>query len=324
MASILAVSVATVRAAVLRRSVLLEKTRLPLRHVHTAATFGIPGMPTPVWDMPGQPAIKSSPVGGPRLQSLKSGMLHKVVWMCWTGSNPLPPHLRLCMQTVERNSGLSVILVTPGNVADFVPDPHPGYQFLHLAHRADYLRCYLLHHYGGIYLDADTICLRSLAGLFDLLDQGYDCVGYDGSQWGELVGISDMGPFRPFTEITSMWFNALHGKMQQHLGDLQSQQQYAFYWQEILRDIFVPISIKNQQRVSTALLAHNPEQEVLWSVSPCRDLLARELDESHIFILNNSKYGHELSPLTEEQIVGGPAVLSQVLRRALGLPEPQF
>ncbi|CAJ1344923.1 unnamed protein product, partial [Effrenium voratum] len=93
--------------------------------------------PKPVWDGTGGPAIHGVTGGVPRLQK---GKLHRVVWMCWTGNNPMPAHLQLCMQTVRRNSGLPVILITPQNVVEYVPDPHPAYQFLHLAHRADYLR----------------------------------------------------------------------------------------------------------------------------------------------------------------------------------------
>merc|ERR1712196_362609 len=163
---------------------------------------------------------------------------------------------------------------------------------------ADYLRCCLLHYYGGIYLDTDTICLRSLVDLFEILQGDYDAVGYDGARWGELIGISDMGPFRPATPLTEAWFNALHRKMHLSLYALQSKMHYPFYWQEILRDIFVPVSVMHERRISTALQAHSPEQRILWSVLNCEDLLGAELDRSHILILNNSKYGHELGALT--------------------------
>jgi len=253
---------------------------------------------------------------------VRKGVTNRVIWMCWTGNNPVPGHLRLCMKTIERNSGLPVILVTPNNLLQYVPDPHPAYEFLHLAHRADYLRCCLLHFYGGMYLDMDTICLQRLTGLFDQLEK-YDAVGYDGAQWGELIGISDMGPFRPGSELTELWFNVLHGKMQQRLDDMRAQRTDVFYWQEILRDIFQPVSLMHQQRISKALQAHNPEQEVLWSLRPLSELLGQEMQRSHIFILNNAKYGQELEHLTEEQILGGPAVLSQLLRSTLGRPEPR-
>mmetsp|Transcript_102620 Transcript_102620/g.319073 ORF Transcript_102620/g.319073 Transcript_102620/m.319073 type:complete len:281 (+) Transcript_102620:265-1107(+) len=275
--------------------------------------------PVPVWDTTGGPAIHpSAGAAGPRLQR---GELHRVVWMCWTGNNPMPPHLQLCLRTVERNAGLPVVLVTPRNVAEYVPDPHPAYHLLHLAHRADYLRCYLLHHYGGIYLDVDTVCLRSLAGLFDLLET-FDAVGYDGSQWGEYIGISDMGPFRPSSPITELWFNALHGRMEQRRAELEAHQTDVFYWQEILRDIVLPVTLMHREKISKGLLAHNPEQEELWSTEPLGRVLGPELERSHVFILNNAKYGDELKQLSEEQILGGPAVLSQLLRHALGLPHP--
>mmetsp|Transcript_101333 Transcript_101333/g.180102 ORF Transcript_101333/g.180102 Transcript_101333/m.180102 type:complete len:674 (-) Transcript_101333:7-2028(-) len=274
--------------------------------------------PTPSWDNTGGPAVNQVQEVSTHVES---GKLNKVVWMCWTGHNPIPSHLNLCLKTIQRNAGVPVILVTPNNLLQYVPDPHPAYQYLHLQHRADYLRCCLLHQYGGIYLDMDTICLRDLSGLFDLLDD-YDAVGYDGSQWGELIGISDMGPFKPNTEITATWFNALHGKLQERFQVLQEQKTYGFYWQEILRDIFVPASLMHSKKVSTALQAHNPEQEALWSLESASSIIGPALENSHIFILNNSKYGSELSCHSEDVILGGPAVLSQVLRQALNSTEP--
>lgn len=276
--------------------------------------------PIPVWDTTGGPAMKPPPARGSGLQ-VEEGKLNKVIWMCWTGNNPMPAHLQLCFQTIKRNSGLPVILVTPDNVLEYVPDPHPAYPYLHLAHRADYLRCYLLHTYGGIYLDVDTICLRSLAGLFDLLDR-FDAVGYDGSIWNEYIGISDMGPFNPDSELSALWFNALHGKLEKRLPDLQAQQTDVFYWQEILRDIFLPVSLIHSNKISKGLTALNPDQAQLWSTQLCDQVLGSPVHDSHILILNNSKYGNQLNNLTEEQILSGPAVLSQLLRRALGVPDP--
>lgn len=274
--------------------------------------------PVPKWDTSGKPAVEplAPGVASPKLER---GKLHKVVWMCWTGHNPVPPHLKLCMRTVERNAGVPVILLTPQNIAEYVPDPHPAYPYLHLAHRADYLRCYLLHNYGGIYLDMDTICLQDLNGLFNLL-QDYEAVGYDGSQWGELIGISDMGPFRPLSNVTELWFNCLHGKMERRKTDMLSQGTDVFYWQEILRDIVVPVTVMHRDKVSKALLAHNPEQETLWSTGDYQYLMGLELQRCHILILNNAKYGDTLGRMSEEEILAGPTVLSQLLRHALGMP----
>eukprot|EP00930_Biecheleria_cincta_P057869 TRINITY_DN43740_c0_g1_i1.p1 TRINITY_DN43740_c0_g1~~TRINITY_DN43740_c0_g1_i1.p1 ORF type:complete len:674 (+),score=101.55 TRINITY_DN43740_c0_g1_i1:88-2109(+) len=276
--------------------------------------------PTAAWDTTGGPAVQQLSGGGGGGPDVVPGHVNRVIWMCWTGNNPIPPHLQLCVKTIQRNSNLPVVIITPSNLLQYVPNPHPAYSYLHLQHRADYLRCRLLHQYGGIYLDMDTIVLRDLSGLFDLL-HSYDAVGYDGSQWGELIGISDMGPFRPFSDITSQWYNTIQGKLDQALGQLQQQNVYPFYWQEILRDIFVPISVAYRDRVTAALQAYNPEKEELWSVGSAQDLLGAQLAQKHLLILNNSKYGSELVSLTEEQLLNGPAVLSQIWRQALGLTQ---
>ena len=34
---------------------------------------------------------------------------------------------------------------------------HPAYNYLSSVHKADYLRCYLMHHHGGAYSDIKVI-----------------------------------------------------------------------------------------------------------------------------------------------------------------------
>lgn len=281
------------------------------------------GMPKPVYDTTGGPAVQPQCKGQPGTR-FQRGTLQRVVWCAWTGNNPMPAHLQLCVQTIQRNCGLEVILVSPDNMLQYVPDPHPAYQYLHLAHRADYLRCYLLHTYGGIWLDVDTICLRKLDRLFDRLEH-VDCVGYDGSQWGEYIGISDMGPFRPGSPLTELWFGALHGILEKRMSEVMARKTDPFGWQEILRDIFVPLSLLHRDSIGVDLLAMNPGKEQLYSTSSVSATMGSEVDGCHILILNNALYGDELAQFTTDQILGGPAVLSQLLRRALGVPElPEY
>lgn len=57
------------------------------------------------------------------------------------------------------SSGLVVRVVTTDNLDDYIDsaDIHPAYQHLNLAHRADYLRAYFMHHFGGAYTDVKPI-----------------------------------------------------------------------------------------------------------------------------------------------------------------------
>ena len=51
------------------------------------------------------------------------------------------------------------------DVEPLLGEVHPAYEYLSLVHRSDYLRCELLHRYGGLYADLDTLCWSALAEL---------------------------------------------------------------------------------------------------------------------------------------------------------------
>ncbi|MES1936614.1 hypothetical protein [Salinisphaera hydrothermalis] len=72
----------------------------------------------------------------------------------WLGDNSMSPARRSALDSLTQ-TGLDVQLVTPDNLDDFVPPAkrHPAYAHLNLPHRADYLRCYFMHHFGGGYAD---------------------------------------------------------------------------------------------------------------------------------------------------------------------------
>jgi len=60
---------------------------------------------------------------------------------------------------LKENSGVKVELITSKNLTKYIKpeDPLPeGFQYLHYVHRADYLRTYFMHHYGGGYADIKT------------------------------------------------------------------------------------------------------------------------------------------------------------------------
>lgn len=236
----------------------------------------------------------------------------------------MPGYLRLCLRSMRRNAGLPVVLVTAGNLRQLVPDLHPAYPHLSLPHRADYLRAYLLHHYGGIYLDADTIVLRSLAGLFGYLDQGFDAVGYDGAEWFEYIGVSDIGPVRPQTDLTKTWYWALVRRLDERLPELVQAQQDIFRWTEILKELFVPVTGLFRDRVSTALLARNPSEEELFAPGGRIDPHAWA-QKSHILILNNAIYGERLRLVRPCELLRSRTGLAKLLCYALGWEnEPRF
>lgn len=110
------------------------------------------------------------------------------IYIFWTGSNAIPKVRLKSIEAMKANSQSHVILVNNDNLHQYVAvdDIHPAYQYLNLAHRADYLRCYFMHYYGGGYCDIKQIN-DSWRSSFELLNSRDDllCIGYqEVNRWG--------------------------------------------------------------------------------------------------------------------------------------------
>lgn len=78
-----------------------------------------------------------------------------VVWAFWAGKD-MEGNRKLSFETLRNNIGVPVFLVRPENwralelkVAPF----HPALKYLSVVHQSDYIRIYLMHHYGGAWHD---------------------------------------------------------------------------------------------------------------------------------------------------------------------------
>lgn len=91
------------------------------------------------------------------------------LYVFWTGDNPIPEVRKASIQTMSK-TGLNLNLIDKDSLHDFVRKEsiHPAYQYLNLAHRADYLRAYFMHHFGGGYCDIKTVAQSWLPAVNDL------------------------------------------------------------------------------------------------------------------------------------------------------------
>lgn len=80
--------------------------------------------------------------------------------MYWEGE--CPEWIRLCQETVRKH-GTDVRLLTPGDFdALRSVDRDIDLNGLHVAHRADFVRSFLLAHFGGLWIDSDCIVMQPL------------------------------------------------------------------------------------------------------------------------------------------------------------------
>ena len=89
----------------------------------------------------------------------------------------MPTYIALCCKTVFTHNE-DVVLLNRASFEDlFVDDRDIEIDALPIHHRSDFIRAYLLKHYGGLYLDADCVVMHSLAPILEMVKQS-DFVGY--------------------------------------------------------------------------------------------------------------------------------------------------
>lgn len=88
------------------------------------------------------------------------------VWVYWQG--PMPEYIRLCIDTMAHCCAADVEaefhLVNKANFHEFVPEGTVNERWRDIPEEgvaSDCVRAALLSEHGGVYLDADTICLQS-------------------------------------------------------------------------------------------------------------------------------------------------------------------
>jgi hypothetical protein len=91
----------------------------------------------------------------------------KKIHYVWVGGKVKPPIIKRCMKTWKKY--LKDYEVIEWNESNFDIDSHPfakaAYQAKKWAYVSDYIRAYVIYHYGGIYLDTDILIVDELDSL---------------------------------------------------------------------------------------------------------------------------------------------------------------
>jgi len=108
------------------------------------------------------------------------------IWMYWEGS--MPAYIALCCKTIFAHNEHVRLLNRASFDNLFMRDRNIDIDQLALNHQSDFVRAYLLKHYGGLYIDADCIVMRNFAPLLELVKQA-DYVGYREPQGNISAGL---------------------------------------------------------------------------------------------------------------------------------------
>ncbi len=218
-----------------------------------------------------------------RFDALASG----VIFALWLGPAVMSPSRTRALQSIFRDSACPVCFITDATLREWEhPERplHPAYQYLSEVHRADYLRCYLMHNYGGGYTDIKPV-LRPWTMYFSQLQTtGALALGYPeisatavaqlpgeiGDQlrahYAELIGYCSM-IFRRQSVLTTEWMNETHARLDAILDTLRAHpaqapmdqrgilmpngeaSQYPLQWTELGGNIFHPAMLRHRQLI---------------------------------------------------------------------------
>ena len=145
------------------------------------------------------PAAELPPPPPPPPETPLGDNVPRVLWTYWADGSTIPGLVRACVARFQRlNPRWRVVAVTDASLPGLLrgaPLP-PAFPRMAAAARSDWVRLFLVAHYGGVWLDASVVLLSSL----DRLVQGRaeHFVGYYMAGWNS----------RPDARVVESWFLA--------------------------------------------------------------------------------------------------------------------
>jgi hypothetical protein len=210
------------------------------------------------------------------------GLQSNTIFCMWTGTNAMSDQRINALWSIFNHTRCPVVFLNSESYKDWIhPDTplHPAFEYLSETHKSDYLRCYLMHHYGGGYTDL-KLTYKSWHPLFEQLRVSPAlALGYQEFSYGiphvsgalgdeirahhqELIGMGAF-IFKKQTPLTAQWLELTHRELDSHLELLRQnpakhpQDQagvllngapspYPLRWAQILGEIFHPLTYINK------------------------------------------------------------------------------
>ena len=169
---------------------------------------------------------------------------NKIIFILWTGGTLTQNRIRGIKQIREKTKCNVTLINYKDNLKKFILKDYPlhkGYKYLSAIHKSDYLRCYMMHHYGGGYSDIKA-AKQSWIPAFEKIekDKNIWALGLKGPNGGiaypeeynkeqkdklasyhdKLIAVQYM-IYRPRTKLTSEWYKLLNKRMDYYYEELK-------------------------------------------------------------------------------------------------------
>jgi Capsular polysaccharide synthesis protein len=237
-----------------------------------------------------------------------------VVWAYWEDGPRArrSVYLDLCLETIEHHAApLELRVLSRHDAVTWLPDldverweslPAPNY-------RSDYVRSRLLHRYGGIWMDVDTVALSPLSQLIGELDRtGMVCFG---KEFGRFFG--GLCAAAPDTAFTDAWVEGQDKALSRRTD--WSELPYAALAQDVTWEIARRLPWKALPMGRVAPVPWYEWRRFFSRVESPR----RVMEGSPItVVLWNAVMAPRLRPRTRPELLADHTLLSRLLRLGLG------
>ena len=247
-----------------------------------------------------------------------------IIWLYWQNKNEnsvKPGYLDLCLQTIQKTceKDFRIIVLDDFLVEQLLKTIHKNFRNIEpLGMRADYIRFVVVSEYGGIWLDSDTIVLKSLKFLISDRLKKHNFVGFEHDSLGDLsIGI--FGGNRK--NKVCLFMKSLFEDDSRY--NLWKTQKYTISWASPTKNL--PGFLKKFVRIYPDEYAVHYAPETVypvdWTESERYYWGTSEPDSFSNFsalYLHNEMYTEKEKNLTSEQVLNGNFTISKLLRRVLG------
>jgi hypothetical protein len=217
----------------------------------------------------------------PRTSYEFDGLKSRTIFCLWTGDEIMSGNRLQALWSIYNNTACPIAMINRNSVEEWIRKDHPlhpAYPFLSSTHKSDYLRCYLMHHYGGGYSDI-KITSKKWWGFFEALEMSdKQALGYVELAHGiphiegefgdllrkshaELIGLCAF-IFKKQSALTSEWLTQAESLLDRKFDELQrspashpldqtgvilpdgTTSSYPLRWAELLGEIVHPLFYK--------------------------------------------------------------------------------
>jgi hypothetical protein len=122
-----------------------------------------------------------------------------VIWCYWEGGE-MSPNRKKSFDFLMQHIEVPIALITRENLSKFIKPDYPlpeAFEYISIVHRSDYIRAYLMHHYGGGWHDIKATLVSYKSVWDEFVDPKIWIIGRKEIQKGAAKVLDEYGNFIP-------------------------------------------------------------------------------------------------------------------------------